>query len=238
MARNGATTDVRLWKVRGEELEELEAYTLLDEPVDLQITPDESRAIVTGLGRVMVIDLRTGAVVVDHVVNAGALTWPWCDGVVADDEHAVAFGYVAGNFAGWISLLDLFAQPTNYCSATRNSTGRRGRIFAAGSASIAANDLVLWASRVPDGQPGSFFYGTMTAAMPFGDGLLCVGGNVFRLGLTTAAGELASQPVDFTQLIGAGAILPGSTWHFQYVFRDSIGVGLNLTDGLTIDFGV
>jgi hypothetical protein len=36
-----------------------------------------------------------------------------------------------------------------------------------------------------------------------------------------------------------GPILPGSTWYFQYWFRDPLGggAGANLTDGLRMTFG-
>lgn len=237
LARTGNTTNIRQWDLRPDGFQLAQAYTMPDKPTDLQITPEGTRAVVSGLGHAMVIDLRARQVVLSHSPTTGTI-FPWCDGVVADDAHMAAFGYVSGNFAGWLSVIDLFARPTNYCSANPNSTGLPASIFATGTASIGADDFDLWAQSVPVGQPGIFLYGTGTAATPLGDGVMCVGGSVFHFAPILGAGDVAHQPVDFTSLSGPGAILPGSTWNFQYLHRDTIGTGVNLSDALTVDFGI
>jgi len=79
--------------------------------------------------------------------------------------------------------------------------------------------------------------------VPFGEGVRCVGGSIFRLRppVVTDATGAASLQVDFTQgapSSGSGAILPGSTWYFQFWHRDKAagGSGFNLSNGLKTTF--
>ena len=82
--------------------------------------------------------------------------------------------------------------------------------------------------------------------MPFGDGLRCVGAGAlgtFRLDPVVLVGldGRAVRPVDLTAppaAGGPGAIQPGSSWSFQFWYRDPFagGTGFNLSDGLTVLF--
>ena len=136
-------------------------------------------------------------------------------------------------------------QLSTFCSSLPNSFSNQGaRLRATGSPRLASNDLTL---HIEDGVPGSsglFFYGSSPVAVPFGDGLRCAAGNVFRLtppATLDAAGQL-TRPLDLTTPplhTGPGAATPGSTWHFQFWFRDPNGPstsGFNLTDGLSATF--
>ena len=121
---------------------------------------------------------------------------------------------------------------TNYCLSTPNSTGTAA-ISATGSASIAANDLTLSVSTVPN-QPGIFYYGPNQIQLVFGNGFRCVGGIVVRLNPpSNAVGNVATRVVN---VLGEG-IVPG-TLNFQYWHRDPAGGGafFNLSDGLEIVF--
>ena len=96
------------------------------------------------------------------------------------------------------------------------------------------------------GQFGVFFYGPQQTLVPFGDGFLCIGGGaigVFRLnppelsnhsGISTRVLDLNQPPASS----GNGQIVAGSTWNFQYWYRDpnAGGAGFNLTDALSIAF--
>lgn len=129
----------------------------------------------------------------------------------------------------------------SFCQATLNSTGFAAGIWADGSCSVAANDLVLLSGPVPD-QPGIFFYAQNRlnggAGIPFQNGFRCAGGTVRRFPTLVASGNLATFAVDFTAHSAAAAITPGTTWHFQYWFRDPAagGANANLSKGLTISF--
>jgi hypothetical protein len=125
---------------------------------------------------------------------------------------------------------------THFCTS-----GQAGsHISAAGSASFTANggsgDLVLQADHIGPTAPGLFFFGSSSIApVPFGNGMRCVGGSVFRLPAVTPApgSNVSTFAVDY--LSGHGlAITPGSTWNFQFWFR-SAGT-FDLSDALQIHF--
>ncbi len=130
-----------------------------------------------------------------------------------------------------------------YCAATANSSGSPATLQNLGSTSVAANDLVLFASslpQVPASNPGVFFYGNNQTSVPFGGGTLCVAGPfIKRIGFVPAQpGGFALTGMDFTSEPAAEyQITPGSTWYFQYWFRDSqSGTGPNFTNALEIHF--
>ena len=124
----------------------------------------------------------------------------------------------------------------NYC------TSNAAVISASGSTSVAANDLVLSASPVPDGENGIFFYGPAKLDLPFGNGTLCVGGGsigVARLAVETAAGGVLTHAVDNTMPPYLPVTLTaGSTWYFQAWYRDTAGDGalFDTSNGLQLDF--
>jgi len=131
----------------------------------------------------------------------------------------------------------------SFCDTSPDSTGSGAIIGASGSASVAANDFTLLVHGAAASEFGLFFYGTEQVRLPFGDGLRCVGGAVFRLHppQTTDGLGFASRRVDFTQppaASGPGAIAAGSLWNFQFWFRDPAagGAGFNLSDGLAAIF--
>jgi len=132
----------------------------------------------------------------------------------------------------------------NYCVAATNSTGSGGVMGSHGSGSLLLNDFALDASGLPPNQIGLFYYGPGQAAAPFGDGLRCVSAGavgVFRLNPPTPINGLGetTRPIDMTSPPTAnGTLSPGSTWNFQYWYRDpAAGMsGFNLTDGLQATF--
>ena len=128
----------------------------------------------------------------------------------------------------------------NYCEGLVNSTGSRGDISWSGSTSHSANALTLSASGLPSNQLGLFFYGPNQIQIAFGNGLRCVGGGVFRINppqQTSSLGDI-SRNVDFNAApmsSGAGLVVPGSRWNFQFWYRDPTagGANFNLSTGLT-----
>ena len=131
--------------------------------------------------------------------------------------------------------------PDPYCISTPNSTGSTALISASGSTSIANNDLVLTTLGLPPQQFGLYFYGASQNGIFFGDGVLCVGSPNYRLPVTPIGsfGE-AIHELDVTDPPNAPAqILGGSTWNFQFWYRDPGGpggTGFNLSDGLSVVF--
>ncbi|MAE29251.1 MAG: hypothetical protein QF724_09115 [Planctomycetota bacterium] len=133
----------------------------------------------------------------------------------------------------------LNCEALSYCTTTPNSVGPGSVMGYSGSLGIAANDLTLQASGCPTNQFGIFFYGQNQIAMPFGNGVRCVGGQLFRFPPVPTGTGTASYGVDYTSPPQpAGQLTAYSTWNFQYWYRDPIAGGafFNLSDGLAITF--
>jgi len=129
---------------------------------------------------------------------------------------------------------------TAYCTSTPNSTGMAAALAAAGSPSVANNDFSLVATQAPAGRLGLFFFGQGQQQTPFGDGYLCVSSAVHRVlpaDVVDPAGA-AWHALDLTSPPAAGLLVAGSTWNFQFWFRDPPGgpAGFNLTHGLQVGF--
>lgn len=136
--------------------------------------------------------------------------------------------------------------PANYCIAAPNSLGSGAILFASGTQSIATNDLNLDVQGAAPSQFGIFYYGSSQVQQVFGDGFRCVGAGltgIYRFApavLSDGFGD-ATHAVDFTQApanAGGGQLMPGSTWYFQFWYRDPAagGAGFNLSNGLSVPF--
>jgi len=92
--------------------------------------------------------------------------------------------------------------------------------------------------------PGLFFQGTSPLGgglgSAFGDGLLCAGETIVRLGIVFPSGGSASYPGGSTPtpIHLAGGTAPGDARHYQCWYRDaavfSTNASFNLTQGLSI----
>jgi hypothetical protein len=127
------------------------------------------------------------------------------------------------------------------CSSNPNSTGAVAQIGAFGSARVSNDSFALATSSCPSGMLGLFILSTSTGSMPFGDGVLCLGGGVLRLLPAVGTGNSGSAvvPLDFDDpSSSASQITPGSTWNFQFWYRDtaSLGAGFNLSNALSATF--
>ena len=104
---------------------------------------------------------------------------------------------------------------------------------------------MITATNVTPSQNGIFFMGpTQVAAAPFGDGLKCVGGQLFRYlppsnsgagGVLTAGPGIVAKSQTFAM---AGRIDSGETWNFQCWYRDPMGpCGNGFTSRMFYEFG-
>jgi len=158
-----------------------------------------------------------------HPNLAGALTIVAC--LVAVSSPAVA---------------QTCPEPVPYCSTSPNSAGAGARISWTGAPAPEADNFHLVATDCPANRTLLFFYGGTQISAPFGNGLRCVGGGVYRLRSTkTDANGMANYKVDYSTWPageGAGAWVPGTTWNCQAWFRDTAagGSGFNLSDALSV----
>ncbi|MFT4541360.1 MAG: hypothetical protein ACI841_005291 [Planctomycetota bacterium] len=167
-----------------------------------------------------------------------------CDANLIFDGEEIANG--SGSDMNGNGVRDNCEAPTNYCTATMNSTGQAASMGWSGSTSITANDFGLDVTQCPTSQNGLFYYGPGQTQTPFGDGLPCFSAasiGTSRLNpvqLTDGSGN-ASRAIDFTQpptVVGAGQISAGSTWTLQFWYRDPAGgpANLNRSDGPSVTF--
>jgi hypothetical protein len=104
--------------------------------------------------------------------------------------------------------------------------------------------FALAATQAPPSEMGLFFYGLAAQDKPFGNGRLCVdaGGGLYRLPVAPIGPQGAARMrLDFDDPPangGPGQITMGSTWYFQFWYRDAAGggAGFNLSDGLKVTF--
>jgi hypothetical protein len=138
---------------------------------------------------------------------------------------------------------------TNFCTANPNSTGQTGLISGTGSASVAANNLTLAASRLPNNSFGYFLTSTTEAVTPNpggSQGILCLGGQIGRY---NGAGQIQNSGAtgSFSLLLnltmiptptGFVAAVAGQTRSFTTWHRDSVGgvATSNFTNGLRVTF--
>ena len=128
---------------------------------------------------------------------------------------------------------------TKYCSSNANSTGSPADISASGSASSSAGDLTLTSAPIPN-ESSIFFHGPNTQEVPFGDGFLCVEGNIRRGNVVPSSGtNSASYTYDNSGARTDLSAYIGTTRHFQNWYRDpgagGGGSGFNTSNAISID---
>jgi hypothetical protein len=128
---------------------------------------------------------------------------------------------------------------SNYCVVSPNTAGAGAQIGSNGALSVGTNQFQLQVLLAPPNKPGLFFYGPEQIATPFGEGVRCVGGSLYRLPVlvTGSLGE-GAHTLDFGALPTGGDIAAGSSWNFQFWFRDPSGgpAGFNVSDALAATF--
>lgn len=129
---------------------------------------------------------------------------------------------------------------TPYCPAVANSTGSPASFAVIGSTDVTDEYLTLSVHDAPPRTFGLFFFGPDKVQLPLGDGTLCVGGQIERLSPVAATGDggAAMHAVDFSDPTVSGSLLTGSTWNFQFWFRDQPGgpAGSNLSNAVEVGF--
>lgn len=149
--------------------------------------------------------------------------------------------YILSGSGGEIyKIVEVCNNTSSYCLANANSAGTTANISSTGTTSICANDFTLTVDGVLPDKVGLFFYGANQVQVPFGEGFRCVGGAIFRLNPPSLADASGSNQrvIDYPNPPQpAGELLAGSTWNFQYWYRDAAAAGLfNLSNGLEASF--
>lgn len=117
-----------------------------------------------------------------------------------------------------------------------NSTNLGARLTSQGSASVSSDDLTLTIRNIAPNKSGIVFAGPNQLAVPFGDGLRCVGGQVVRFPVRQSDANGIFVESNIASQLGASS---GQTWNLQGWYRDPAGpclTGFNLTSGLSASF--
>jgi hypothetical protein len=122
-----------------------------------------------------------------------------------------------------------------------NSAVAGGARFAAAGFSRVSNDSLVLSMTATANAPGLFIQGTNSAGLPFGDGVLCVGGGITRLAVVFSAGGSATLPnaTNTSPIHTLGGVAAGGgTRHYQAWYRDAhpafcTAATFNFTNGLT-----
>ena len=126
--------------------------------------------------------------------------------------------------------------PTIFCTTSPNSVGPGALMSFFGDGTLSQNNLLLGVTGGPPNKNGFFYYGSQTASVPAFNGIRCVGGTIHRLPVVQT-NLFGDADWTFDALAPTSGITPGSTWHFQFHYRDTgTGTGLNYSDGLTVPF--
>ena len=148
---------------------------------------------------------------------------------------------VGGSGMRFVSPLDRRPTSRRYCPASPNSTGLPASVAAMGSASVDSNDFRLLLTAAPADALSLLIWGDASADQPFGNGTLCVhpasAGFVRSSVIRTDEDGIALDRIDLDTPPGI-RITPGTTWYFQFVFRDVGGgsAGFNLSDAAQVTF--
>jgi hypothetical protein len=164
-----------------------------------------------------------------------------------DGRAEVAYGSPGNDAsapdAGRVVVVSLICVWTgDYCAHNANSAATDGAYMTfVGSLSIADNDFTLATYKAPAGQSGTFFYGANSIQIPFGDGFRCIAAPLQRVRFVPIDSDgVATASIDFTAPPSPiGALASGTTWSFQFHFRDPTGPGgsgFNLSNATRITF--
>jgi len=192
------------------------------------------------------IDLQIGAI--NGGTNVGQ-----CQSAGLDDlafyTGVLSAADITGLADATLSPLDFASGVSNYCGpAPANSSGASGSITATGSLDPTDNNLTVTASSLPNNQFGIFVtsmtQGFIPGAGGTSNGNICLGGVVGRftspsqiLGTgTTGSFSLAIDLTAIPQANGTVTVMSGETWNFQAWHRDSVGLGSNFTNGVSVSF--
>jgi hypothetical protein len=176
-------------------------------------------------------------------------TWEYASGSNLNDIQGglwngctaggVATGYCAGDGSGSACPCGNAGFAGRGCASSGNPLG--GYLLGVGGSSVALDTFHLFGQAMPASSPCLYFQGTsaLASGVTFGDGLLCLGGTLTRLGVVfnDASGN-SSFPASGTLSSLGGPAAGGGSRAYQIWYRDSApfctASTFNLTNGVDV----
>jgi hypothetical protein len=195
----------------------------------------------TELGNITAIT-NDGSALCGVGVNGGAgHAGGWV--IVFPDELPNGTPFCSGDGSGTACPCANAGGPDRGCASSSAPLGAKLSGTGVSSVTPASDSLVLTASDVAG--PGLFFQGSAQMAggsgVTFGDGLLCAGGTILRMGVVFPTAGSASYPGGLTPNpihVAGGPLVAGDVRHYQCWYRDAAAfcsaATYNLTQGLTV----
>ncbi len=146
-------------------------------------------------------------------------------------NYATVMGAIYETPDGWGVL------GQDFCAGQTNSTGQSASFRVFGSPNPADNQFVLDVNGLPAFSFGQFIMSTTTQNVPLGNGTLCLGQPLLRLGNTLGSSWTKGSvgyDLDLTDLPNGTVLQGGQTWNFQYWYRD--GGSSNLSNAQQVTF--
>jgi len=169
----------------------------------------------------------------------------WLVDVKGYDINTDLYPGVGGNNADyslWITGATECGAPVVYCTAQTNSQGCTPQVSTMNSPSIAAGDFQVNADMIINNKVGLLFWGSGSAAIPFGGGTKCVASPIKRSPFQNSGGNAGgpdcSGSFSFTfdpSYISLKGLTAGQTVFAQYWSRDMPNL-TNLTDAVEFTF--
>jgi hypothetical protein len=161
------------------------------------------------------------------------VTYTYCDSVEPGTPYCFGTGCPCGN-----------DDPGAGCG---NSSGTGALLDASGSNSVALSNLGMHVSGLPANTVTILVIGDQQQLLPFNDGKLCIGGQIWRLVNYQYSGPSGTVDFDdihaqFAQNSPPVTFGAGDAWNFQSWYRDSggapgsCGQGSNLSNAYAVTF--
>ena len=116
-----------------------------------------------------------------------------------------------------------------------NSVGTSGLLVGSGDADAAGDTFVLTTTGLPVHNFGVYLTGSTQGGAPFGEGILCMSGQIFRF--TPAFTDPSGSAILGPGLSGA-ILVPGSPQNYQFYYRDNAnscaGGGFNTSNAWSV----
>ncbi|MCA8981282.1 MAG: hypothetical protein H6831_02595 [Planctomycetes bacterium] len=194
---------------------------------------DDIRGISDGFrmsddGRYVIVELNlVGGIEGAFLIDRGPLAETIC---VGDGTYDIGGGPIACPCVNESTL--------GAGEGCKNSQGHGAKLSVSGSLTVAAGNAVFSATQARPVQPGMLVQGATLQAIPFKDGILCMGNPTERVEVAfTDAGGNAQTVGNIAVL---GNVSPGDTRYYQYWYRDPAlspcGTGSNFSQGLKVDW--